>query len=476
MSNENKYFDEMLKENEIKTNYFVSVFSFILSIVFIFYILTFNYDLEAEPNARYMQMFLIVFLILLMISPLMCLIYKGRKPWLKYFILISHILTATCGIIFVESGIYVLLMMVPIAASCLYYKPKFTLIIGITSIVVLFFSGLAIDLYLPILYPDTNFMILQDGLQFTVDSNVNNYVYYYFFQLPIARVPYFIERLKYLIIPEIVIFVILLLICYKITKRAKDMMTRQANDFKDKVVSENDLNLSTIDQDELSLKQITNNNIYEINYYISPDKKAIGNFYDFFKINENRIALVVADVTKKDSSTSLFMSVCKTIISSSLLSGKSLKDTANKVNKSLCSNGSDNMFVSCFIGIVDIKTGQVEYINAGRISPIIMRNNNVYEHLSVCSDVFFGVMNDFDYNTYSFTLNNYEKLLLYADSELDDSRPSEEVFGNDKVIAFLNKNVNLDNKELIDKLVVYEEAYSSEINEDVTLLMYSRKN
>lgn len=235
MSNENnKYFDEMQKQNEIRTNYFVSILSFLLSLVFIFELLTIDYNSKAEPNAEFMQMFLVIFLIVLMISPLLCLIYRGKKPWLKYLVLISHILTATCGVIFVESGVYVLLMMVPIAVSCLYYKPKFTLIIGITAIAVLFISVVLIDLYLPILYPDVNFMILQDGIKFSVDSDVNNYVYYYFYHQPIDRVAYFLERLQYLIIPELITFIVLLVIGVKSASRAKDMIAKQAESIKEK--------------------------------------------------------------------------------------------------------------------------------------------------------------------------------------------------------------------------------------------------
>lgn len=470
----NKYFDEMVKENEIKTNYFICVLSFILSLIFIFYILVIDYD--ADPNGRYMQLFLIVFLIALMFCPLTCLIYRGSKPWLKYMVMISHILTATCGIVFMESGIYVLLMIIPIAASCLYYNPKFTVFVGIASIATLFITALVIDLFAPILYPDLNFMILQDGVNISVNSDINNYLYYYFFHSPIARVPYYIERLRYLIIPEVLLLILVLIICYKITKRARTMIASQADNLRDKIASENDIKLNAAEDDNGIIERNEKGNSYEINHYISPDKTAAGNFYDFFKISDNKIALVIADVAGKGGSASLYMSVCKTILSSSLVAGKSLKDAVNKVNKTLCNSGSDNKYVSCFVGVVDTITGQVEYVNAGSISPAIMRNNNVYEFLDVHRDLFLGAMNDFEYNTYTFKLNNYEKIILCTDGVINEADNTDETFGKKRLLAFLNKYIDLDNELLIKKLVSDVDAFASGSGQDVTVLIYTRKN
>lgn len=466
------YLDEMISENEIKTNYVMGGLSFILSIIFIFYILTIDYD--ADPNGRYMQLFLIGFLILLLASPIMCLIYRARKPWLKYLILIGYILTATCGTIFLESGLYVLLMMMPIAASCLYYDPKFTFIIGIVSIVTLTITDSLLALYLPILYPDVNFVILQDG----IDINVSGYVYYYLMHAPIDRVPYFVETCKYLLIPMDLIFLLLLAVCYMITKRARTMIEKQADDFREKVANESELDLAASIQKNMLPKKIESNSHYEINYYIAPAKQVGGDFYDYFKISDNKMALIIADVSDKGVPASLFMAVCKTLISSSLLAGKSLTETVNKVNKVLFNDTSSGMFVTAFIAIVDLDNGDIECINAGHCAPIIMRNNGVFAFENIEPEIFLGAIEETEYKSHFLKLSNYEKLVLYTDGITEAVNRKDEMYGKNRLLSFLNHNSNLKAKDLLDKLVkdINNFENGAEPCDDMTMLIFTRKN
>lgn len=470
-SEDNKHYEEMLVKNEIRTNFIMSVLSICVSIIFIMYTLSLNY--ETEIDGRTLQKFLIVFQSVLIIGPVLCFIFKGRKKWLKYLILYSFVFSSTCSVLFLESGLFVIIMMIPTIASCLYYRPRLTFFVGMTSIIVLTFAVSLVALQLPILYPDLNFIILEEGYSTAVEG----YVYYDLMRAPIDRAAYYTEMCKYLLVPLFLIHCVIVVICYMITKRAKAFVVDQADTLREKIANESDLKLASSIQKSMLPRKAEESDGYKVNYYIAPARQVGGDFYDFFKIDDNRIALIIADVSDKGVPASLFMAVCKTLLSSSLLAGNSLKDTVNKVNKTLCNNNSNDMFVTAFVCVVDINTGEVEYVNAGHCQPIVMKNSKKFVYQDVHIDLFLGAMADIEYDTHKFVLNNNERLLLYTDGITEAENKKDELFGKDRLISFLNNNSNLNNDELIKKLIsgVKYFANGAEQSDDITLLVFSRE-
>lgn len=468
---DNKYYEEVLDQNEIRTNIFMSILSICISLLFIFYSLTLDYTVD--DNGSVYQLCLIIFQTLLITGPVLCLIYRGRKPWLKYLILFSFILSSVFSVIFTESGLYVIIMMVPVISSCLYYRPKLTFLVGMLSIVTLLITDSLIALKFPILYPDLNFAILEEGFVKPVDG----YVYYDLMHAPMDRVSYYIEMCKYLLIPLFIAHCVIVFICCMITKRAKAFVMDQAGTLREKIANESDLKLASSIQKSMLPKKGEDSTAYKVSYYIAPAKQVGGDFYDFFKISETKTALIIADVSDKGVPASLFMAVCKTLLSSSLLAGNSLKETVNKVNKTLCNNNSSGMFVTAFICIVDTSTGEVEYVNAGHCQPIVMKNNKEFIYQDVHVDLFLGAMDDIQYDTHKFVLHDFEKLLLYTDGITEAANKKDELFGKDRLISFLNNNTDLNNDELIKKLISAIEFFAdgAEQSDDITLLVFSRE-
>lgn len=468
---DNKYYEEMLVKNEIRTNFIMSVLSIGVSIIFITYTLSLNYD--TEVNGKILQTFLIFFQIVLIIGPILCFIYKGRKKWLKYLILYSFVFSSTCSVLFLESGLFVIIMMIPAIASCLYYRPKLTFFVGMTSIIVLILAVSLVALKLPILYPDINFIILEEGFS----TEVEGYVYYDLMDAPIDRVNYYIEMCRFLLIPLFLVHCVIVVLCYMITQRAKAFVVDQADTLREKIANESELKLASSIQQSMLPKKAEDSSTYKVNYYIEPAKQVGGDFYDFFKIEENKVALIIADVSDKGVPASLFMAVCKTLLSSSLLAGNSLKETINKVNKTLCNNNSSGMFVTAFVCIVDLNTGEVEYVDAGHCQPIVMNSNKEFIYQDICVDLFLGAMDDIEYETHKFTLNSNEKLLLYTDGIIETENNRDNLYGKERLISFLNSNASLENDELIKKLIsnIKNFARGTEQSDDITLLLFSRE-
>lgn len=471
MNSNNKYLDRILNKNEINTNIFLSILSVLMSTVFIIYMHLFN--LELEPNHRVVTTLLLVIQLVLYIGPIVCLIKKGRLAWLKYLILFSFVISSCCAIYLFESGIYILIVLIPVVSSCLYYSPKLTVFVSIFSIICLFMS-IAFSIFIVgSLYPDMNYVILKDG----INVSVSGYLYYDLIDAPIDKIAYFKEIVRALYFPIIIIYVVICNICYFITKRAKDFANDQAKSIKDKVSFESELSLAASIQKNMLPNNNINTNKFEINYYISPAKQVGGDFYDYFMIDNSRLVLVVGDVSDKGVPASLFMARCKTLISSFLLAGNSLKDVINKVNKELCTNNSSGMFVTAFIGVIDINTGEMEYINAGHCCPIVMNANKEYKYLDVYIDLFLGGMNDIDYAVNKIQIKKNEKLVLYTDGITEASNKNDELYGSNRLISLLNNNKDLDNDQIIKTLMKDIKNYieGNEQSDDITLLLFSRK-
>ena len=113
---------------------------------------------------------------------------------------------------------------------------------------------------------------------------------------------------------------------------------------------------------------------FVINSYLLPAKAVGGDLYDFFKIDESKVALVVADVSDKGIPASLFMTRCKTLISASVMVGDTLVDSINYVNKELCKNNANGMFATAFACVIDTNTGEAECVNAGHCVPVLIND------------------------------------------------------------------------------------------------------
>ena len=117
-----------------------------------------------------------------------------------------------------------------------------------------------------------------------------------------------------------------------------------------------------------------NRHDFDIYAVMDPAREVGGDFYDFFFTDKNHLALVIADVSGKGVSAALFMVTAKILIKNQLQTGDSPEKALEKVNKKLCENNNEGMFVTAFIGLIDIETGEFSFSNAGHNPPLIYKN------------------------------------------------------------------------------------------------------
>ena len=218
----------------------------------------------------------------------------------------------------------------------------------------------------------------------------------------------------------------------------KAHLTELAKVSSEKERMESELAIAQTIQSSALPKDFPQNEYYELNASMKPAREVGGDFYDFFPIDENRIGLVMADVCGKGITAALYMMSAKTIIKNMLQAGYPLREAIDKANISLCNSSAPLMFVTAFIGILDLRTGEVEFINAGHCPPLLQTKKE-YKYLDVVKNMVLGVNPAFDYKVEKIALQENDRLFLYTDGVTEAQTEEREFLGEKRLLKILNQ-------------------------------------
>lgn len=208
-----------------------------------------------------------------------------------------------------------------------------------------------------------------------------------------------------------------------------------------------------------------------------PARDVGGDFYDFFRIDDNRIGLVIADVSGKGVPASLFMAVSRTLLRATALRGGPSGECLSYVNKLLCKESLDSMFVTVFYGIYNCQTGIIDYTNAGHNPPYILRENGIIETLPVSSNFIIGVFDDLNFESAELRLEQGDSLLMYTDGVTEAFNEKREQFAEKRIEETLeNVHKGATTQSLVTNVLqkVKEFAGSYPQSDDITLLAIRR--
>lgn len=177
---------------------------------------------------------------------------------------------------------------------------------------------------------------------------------------------------------------------------------------------------------------------FEIYATMKPAKEVGGDFYDFFFVDRHTMALVIADVSGKGIPAALFMMRSKTAIRSLAESGATPDEVLYKANNVLCEGNDAEMFVTAWIGIIDLKTGIMKCANAGHEYPVIKRAGGEYELFKDKHSLPLAAMPDARAKEYELQLNPGDKIFVYTDGIPEAINEQVEQYGTDKMLETLN--------------------------------------
>ena len=180
------------------------------------------------------------------------------------------------------------------------------------------------------------------------------------------------------------------------------------------------------------------NENFEVIASMTPAREIGGDFYDFFPVDDDHYAFIMADVSGKGITAALYMMSAKATIKNMLQAGYPIADAINRANKGLCDHHARGMFVTAFIGILNTRTGEMTYINAGHCPPLV-RGRKGYAYIDVVRNLVLGVTPSYQYESGSFRLKNNDRLFLYTDGVTEAQTKTEKLFGADRLEKALNQ-------------------------------------
>lgn len=203
-----------------------------------------------------------------------------------------------------------------------------------------------------------------------------------------------------------------------------------------------------------------------------------GDFYDFFLIGDDagpesgKLGFVVADVSGKGVPAALFMMKAKTQVRDYLQSGMDVGEAMDEANRQLCDGNDENMFVTAWVGVLDYANGHIEYVNAGHNPPLLWQREGGWRWLRERSGPMLGLFEGRPYRAHVLECAPGDMLLLYTDGVTEAWDTSERLYGEDRLLAVVERGFSLHPRELVESVRADVAAHTegAEQSDDITVL------
>ncbi len=216
---------------------------------------------------------------------------------------------------------------------------------------------------------------------------------------------------------------------------------------------------------------------FELYASADPAKEVGGDFYDFFFIDEDHLCMLIADVSGKGIPGALFMMISKAILNNTAMFNKSPAKILTMANEAICANNQAKMFVTVWLGILEVSTGKMKAANAGHEYPILKKPGGNFEIIKDSHGLVIGAMDDFVYQEYDMDLEPGSKLFLYTDGIPEATDKDNKLFGMERLVKALNEKPDghpqqlmSDVQKAVDRFVKDAEQF-----DDLTMMCFEYK-
>lgn len=218
---------------------------------------------------------------------------------------------------------------------------------------------------------------------------------------------------------------------------------------------------------------------FDIYALMDPAREVGGDFYDFFLADDDHLCLVIADVSGKGVPAALFMMASKIILQNCSKLMMSPAEILTQTNEAICTNNSEEMFLTAWMGILEISTGRLKAANAGHEYPIIRKPDGQFEVLRDKHGFVIGGMSGLTYKEYELQLEPGSKIFVYTDGvpEAQGENESDEMFGLDRLLSALNETPEASPEEIIQQVRRSLDVFvkDAEQFDDITMLCVGYK-
>ena len=211
---------------------------------------------------------------------------------------------------------------------------------------------------------------------------------------------------------------------------------------------------------------------FELYASMRPARAVGGDFYDFFLIDDDHLALVIADVSGKGIPAALFMMVSMALIRNQLKSGSDPALAVERVNQQLCERNESSMFVTVWLAVLELSTGKGTACNAGHENPAFRRAGESFELLKYKHDMMVGISPGAKYHLRPFVMHPGDCLFVYTDGVPEAAGAVSGMFGEERLINTLNIEPDSSSEELIRRMLGEVDRFADEAPQfdDITML------
>lgn len=214
-------------------------------------------------------------------------------------------------------------------------------------------------------------------------------------------------------------------------------------------------------------------NEFDVYAQMTPAKEVGGDFYDFFLVDDDHLAIVIADVSSKGVPAALFMVIAKTLIKNHAMSLESLGDVFYKVNNQLCEGNEEGMFVTAWMGVVTLSTGELEFVNAGH-NPQLLMNTDDYDWIKAQPGFVLAGLEGIPYSSEKLKLKHGARIFLYTDGVTEAQNTANELYGEERLLDSLNRNGHLPLQQMLASVRTDIDTFVGEAEQfdDITMLAF----
>ena len=181
---------------------------------------------------------------------------------------------------------------------------------------------------------------------------------------------------------------------------------------------------------------------FELYAIMDPAKEVGGDFYDFYMVGEDKLAIIVADVSGKGVPAALFMVIAKTLLKNYTQMGTELNKVFETVNRLLCDGNDAGLFVTAWMGLLELSSGKMTYVNAGHNPPLLKRADGQFEYLRDRTGFVLAGMEGVKYRQNTLSIAPGDRLLLYTDGVTEATDPDQQLYGEARLQAFMNRHAD----------------------------------
>ncbi len=206
-------------------------------------------------------------------------------------------------------------------------------------------------------------------------------------------------------------------------------------------------------------------------------KEVGGDFYDFYSLDDNTVLFLAADVSGKGIPAAMFMMTAKTIIRDLAERGLPVDEIFTLANEKLCENNESGMFVTAWMGKIDLSTGALSFANAGHNPPVIVHADGKCEYLKSRTGFVLAGMEGMKYRANEMTLNKGDRIFIYTDGVTEATDVNEFLYGEDRLLSYIEKNKEMKAEKLLSGLKEDIDLFAGDAPQfdDITMLVFDYK-